>query len=56
MPDAVLLSQETYDRIKKVLEDYEAGKLTIIPGNGLKIDEVGKDGTKISIDGTECPA
>jgi hypothetical protein len=55
MADAVLLTQETYDRIMKIVHDYEAGYLTIIPGEGLRIDEIGKDGTKISIDGTECP-
>jgi hypothetical protein len=30
--------------------------IVIVPGSGLKIDEVGPDGTKISIDGTDvCP-
>jgi hypothetical protein len=30
--------------------------IVIVPGTGLKIDEVGPDGTKISIDGTDvCP-
>jgi hypothetical protein len=40
-----------------ILVDYLREKtIVIIPGSGLKIDEVGPDGTKISIDGTNvCP-
>lgn len=52
MPQAVLLSQDSYNRIMKMLHDYEAGALKIIPGDGLKVEEVGKDGTKIGFDQT----
>jgi hypothetical protein len=31
-------------------------KIVIVPGSGLKVDEVGPNGTQISIDGTDvCP-
>ena len=54
--DAILLSQETYDRLMKMLEDYEAGKI-VTPGAGLKYEEQGTDICKIGVDGTEdCPA
>lgn len=56
MADAILLSQETYDRLMEMLEDYEKGNLTVIFGDGFKIDEEGPDGRLVSIDGTdECP-
>ena len=47
-----LLTGETLN----VIMDYIKEKtLVIVPGSGLKIDEVGPDGTKISIDGINCP-
>ena len=56
----VLLSDETWMRIEKMLADYESGVLRVIPGDGLKLDEqrTGKancPGTKISVDGISCP-
>jgi hypothetical protein len=48
-----LLSGETLNRIMDYLREKT---IVIIPGSGLKIDEIGPDGTKISIDGTDvCP-
>ena len=55
MADAVLLSQETYDRIMKVVEAWEEGELPLFLGDGLKLDEQGPTGMKISVDGVECP-
>lgn len=56
----VLLSDDTWTRIQKMLEDYESGVLRVIPGNGLKLEEqttvkANCPGTKIAIDGVECP-
>lgn len=56
----VLLSDETWTRIEKMLEDYEAGVLRVIPGKGLKIEEqttptANCPGTKLGVDGVECP-
>ncbi len=57
MADAVLLSQETYDRIMKVVEDYENSFRDAIKlGDGLKREEEGTGYVKIGIDGTECPS
>ncbi len=56
MADAILLSQETYDRIMKVVEDYENSFRDAIQlGDGLKREEEGTGYVKIGIDGTECP-
>lgn len=57
----VLLSDETWVRISKMLEDYESGVLRVIPGKGLKFEEqrTGKSncpGTKLGVDGVECPS
>jgi len=35
----VLLSDETWARIEKMLEDYESGVLRVIPGVGMKYEE-----------------
>lgn len=35
----VLLSDDTWTRIEKMLDDYESGVLRVIPGKGLKIEE-----------------
>ncbi len=56
----VILSDETWVRIEKMLDDYESGVLRVIPGNGLKWDEqiTAKSncpGSKLSVDGVECP-
>jgi hypothetical protein len=56
----VILSDETWMRIEKMLADYEAGVLRVIPGVGLRIEEqitakANCPGTKIGVDGTECP-
>ncbi len=56
MADAVLLSQETYDKLKKLLDDYDNGfRDSIQLGEGLKREEEGTCYVKIGIDGTECP-
>ncbi len=55
MADAVLLSKETYDRLKKLLDDYDKGfQDSIQLGDGLKVEERGTGYVKIGIDGTEC--
>ncbi len=57
MADAVLLSQETYDKLKKLLDDYDKGfRDSIQLGQGLKVEERGTGYVKIGIDGTECPS
>ncbi len=56
MANAILLSQEMFDRIKKMLDDYEKGYADSIQlGKGLIVEERGKGYVKIGIDGTECP-
>ncbi len=56
MADAILLSQEMFDRIKKMLDDYEKGYADSIQlGQGLLVEERGTGYVKIGIDGTECP-
>jgi hypothetical protein len=48
-----LLSGETLNMIMNYIKEKT---VVIVPGSGLKIDEVGPLGTKISIDGTDtCP-
>ncbi len=57
MADAILLSQEMFDRMKKMLDDYEKGYADSIQlGQGLIVEERGTGYVKIGIDGTECPA
>ena len=51
---AILLSQETYDRLMKMLEQWEKGEIIVL-GKGLKNLETGTGYQKIGIDGTECP-
>ena len=36
----VILSDETWTRIQRLLEDYENGVLGVIPGTGLKYEEI----------------
>ncbi len=53
---AVILSQKTYERLKKLLDDYDNGfRDSIQLGDGLKVEERGTGYVKIGIDGTECP-
>jgi hypothetical protein len=48
-----LIKGETMNQIVNYLREKT---IVIVPGSGLKIDEVGPEGTKISIDGTDvCP-
>ena len=48
-----LITGETMNQIVNYIKEKT---IVIVPGSGLKIDEVGPDGTKISIDGTDvCP-
>lgn len=48
-----LLTGETLNAIMNYIKEKT---IVIVPGSGLKIDEVGPGGTKISIDGTDvCP-
>lgn len=57
MADAILLSQEMFDRMKKMLDDYEKGYADSIQlGEGLIVQERGTGYVKIGIDGTECPS
>lgn len=56
----VILSDETWTRIEKMLEDYESGVLRVIPGKGLKLEQQVSvksncPGTVLGVDGTECP-
>ncbi len=56
MPDAVILSEDTFKRVMKMLKDYENGyEKSIQLGDGLKVEERGTGYVKIGIDGTECP-
>jgi hypothetical protein len=47
-----LLTGETLNALVDAIREM---KIVIALGSGLKIDEVGPQGTKISIDGVECP-
>jgi RNase P/RNase MRP subunit p29 len=47
-----LLTGETLNTLVRFVKE---SRIVIVPGSGLKIDEVGADGTRISIDGVECP-
>jgi hypothetical protein len=50
---------ETYilsgDTLQNIMDWLNENRIVIANGSGLKIDEVGPQGTKISIDGIECP-
>ncbi len=51
MPDAIMLSPETYDRLKSLLDDWDNGfEKTLKLGAGLKIEERGTDYVKIGVD------
>jgi hypothetical protein len=44
------------EEMQNIMDWLEEHKIVIVPGSGLKVDEVGPTGTKISIDGTDvCP-
>ncbi len=56
MPDAIMLSPDTYDRLKRLLDDWDSGfEKTIKLGAGLKIEERGTDYLKIGIDKAAPP-
>ncbi len=56
MADAIMLSTETYEKLKALLDDYDNGfEKTLKLGQGLKVEERGTGYVKIGIDGTECP-
>ncbi len=51
MADAIMLSPETYDRLKRLLDDWDQGfEKTIKLGAGLKIEERGTDYVKFGVD------
>jgi hypothetical protein len=51
--ETYLLTGETLNAIMDWLNE---NRIVIVAGSGLKVDEVGPQGTKISIDGTDvCP-
>ncbi len=51
MADAILLSTETYNHLKKWLDDYGSGlEKTLQLGRGLQLEERGPDYLKIGID------
>ncbi len=50
MADAIMLSPETYDRLKALLDDWDNGfEKTIKLGQGLTIEERGTDYVKIGM-------
>ncbi len=50
MPDAIILSPETYDRLKRLLDDWDNGfEKTLKLGSGLMVEERGTDYVKIGI-------
>ncbi len=57
MADAIMLSTETYEKLKALLDDYDNGfEKTLKLGQGLKVEERGTGYVKIGIDGAECPS
>lgn len=50
--ETYLLTGETLNAIMNYIKEKT---IVIVPGSGLKIDEIGADGTRISVDGVECP-
>lgn len=53
MPDAILLSDDTFQRLMKMLEKWENGQIVEL-GDGLKNVETGTGYQKIAVDGVEC--
>ena len=53
MADAVILSEDTFQRLMKMLEKWEKGQIVEL-GQGLKTLESGEGYQKIGIDGVEC--
>ncbi len=52
MPDAIMLSPETYDRLKRFLDDWDNGlEKTLQLGAGLKFEERGTGYVKIGTNG-----
>ncbi len=52
MADAIMLSQQTYDRIKRFLDDWDNGlEKTLQLGSGLKFEERGTGYVKIGTNG-----
>ncbi len=48
MADAIMLSPETYDRLKALLDDWDNGfEKTLKLGKGLELEERGKGYVKI---------
>ncbi len=55
MADAIILSQDMFNRMKKMLDDYESGyQGSIKLGVGLRIEEQSRGYLKIGIDGIDC--
>ncbi len=53
MADAIMLSAETYDRLKRLLDDWDNGfEKTLKLGEGLKVEERGTDYVKIAVNKT----
>jgi hypothetical protein len=51
--ETYLLTGETLNTIMRFIKEKT---IIVVPGSGLKIEEVGPNGTRISIDGTDaCP-
>lgn len=51
MADAIMLSPETYDRLKRLLDDWDNGfEKTLQLGSGLKLEERGTDYLKFGVD------
>jgi hypothetical protein len=44
------------ETLNTIMDYIKEKTIVIVEGSGLKVDEIGPDGTKISIDGTNvCP-
>lgn len=51
MADAIMLSPETYDRLKKLLDDWDNGfEKTLKLGRGMEVEERGTGYVKFGID------
>ncbi len=51
MADAIMLSPETYDRLKRLLDDWDNGfEKTLKVGSGIKVEERGTGYVKIAGD------
>ncbi len=56
MADAIMLSPETYDRLKRLLDDWDNGfEKTLKLGKGLQVEERGTDYVKIGINKNDVP-